>query len=95
MRHGDEGDEEIREEESKLKYKGDKRREGGESDDIIKPTLFIVESPTKAKTIARFFGKPGIKIFNGSIVYEIPTERHILLILFFLFAILSMMSSSL
>jgi len=34
--------------------------------------LFIVESPTKAKTIARFFGKP-VKRKIGSIgIYEIP-----------------------
>lgn len=33
--------------------------------DVIKPTLFVVESPTKAKQIARFFGQPSIKVFTA------------------------------
>lgn len=52
--------------------------------DIIKPTLFIVESPTKAKQISRFFGKPSIKIIDNenemAIVYEVATGKHILLV---------------
>ncbi len=52
--------------------------------DIIKPTLFIVESPTKAKQIARFFGKPSIKIIESedemAIVYEVTTGKQILII---------------
>ena len=46
----------------------------------IRPALFVVESPTKAKQISKFFGKPSIKSLNGLIVYEIPTEEYILLI---------------
>ncbi len=54
--------------------------------DAIKPTLFIVESPTKAKQISRFFGQPSIKVFtdeNGDVelvAYEVPTAEHILLV---------------
>ncbi len=54
--------------------------------DAIKPTLFIVESPTKAKQISRFFGQPSIKVFtdeNGEVelvAYEVPTAEHILLV---------------
>jgi len=52
--------------------------------DIIKPTLFVVESPTKAKQIARFFGQPSIKVFNTGksmvIAYEVPTPEKVLII---------------
>ncbi len=54
--------------------------------DAIKPTLFIVESPTKAKQISRFFGQPSIKVFtdkNGDVelvAYEVPTAEHVLLV---------------
>jgi len=48
--------------------------------DSIKPALFIVESPTKAKEISKFFGKPSIKILDGCIVYEIAIENYLLLI---------------
>ncbi|MCD6447426.1 MAG: reverse gyrase [Thermoplasmata archaeon] len=51
-----------------------------EEEDLIKPALFVVESPTKAKQIARFFGKPSIKAIGNSIVYEVASENHILLI---------------
>lgn len=57
-----------------------RRRKGGEARDLIKPALFVVESPTKAKQIARFFGKPSIKAIGNSIVYEVAGEEHILLI---------------
>ncbi len=53
--------------------------------DVIKPTLFIVESPTKARQIARFFGQPSVKVFeeNGElqlVAYEVPTPEHILIV---------------
>ncbi len=48
--------------------------------DLIRPALFIVESPTKAKQIARFFGRPGIRIVDSVPVYEVPTEKYLLLI---------------
>lgn len=46
----------------------------------ITPALFVVESPTKAKQIARFFGKPSIKVVDGSISYEVAGEEHIFVI---------------
>ncbi len=48
--------------------------------ELIKPALFIVESPTKAKQISRFFGKPSIKVADGIVVYEIPMEKFVLLV---------------
>jgi len=46
----------------------------------VRPALFIVESPTKAKQIARFFGRPSVRLLGDIIVYEVATERYILLI---------------
>ncbi len=48
--------------------------------DIIKPALFVVESPTKAKQISRFFGKPSIKVMEGVVSYEVPAAPFILLV---------------
>ena len=39
--------------------------------DPIIPALFIVESPTKARTIAHFFGKPSKRRINGVVAYEV------------------------
>jgi len=52
----------------------------GIKEDLIKPALFVVESPTKAKQIARFFGKPSIKVIDSAIAYEVATEKYVLLI---------------
>ncbi len=54
-------------------------RSRGSDSDIrsgISTTLIIVESPTKAKTIASMFGRPAKRIFNDIIVYEsiIPVD---------------------
>ena len=56
------------------------RKIGVKATDLVRPALFIVESPTKARIIARFFGKASVKLLNNIIVYEVPTERYILLI---------------
>jgi len=48
--------------------------------DLIKPALFIVESPTKARQISRFFGKPSVKVLEGTVVYEIPMEKFVLMV---------------
>lgn len=48
--------------------------------DLIKPALFIVESPTKAKQISRFFGKPSVKVLDGAVVYEIPMQKYVLMV---------------
>ncbi len=49
----------------------------------IKPVLFVVESPTKARQIARFFGQPAMRIFKENdevelIAYEISTDKYII-----------------
>jgi len=57
-----------------------KLKKGGKGEEVIKPLLFIVESPNKAKHIARFFGKPNVRIIGNAIVYEVATEKNVLLI---------------
>jgi len=39
--------------------------------DPLESALVLVESPTKARTIANFFGKPAKRIKNGIIFYEV------------------------
>ncbi len=41
--------------------------------DPIKPVFIVVESPNKARTIARFFGKPSVRKRDGLMVYEVTT----------------------
>jgi reverse gyrase len=57
--------------EGKYKFRGKR---------LVKTALMIVESPTKAKTIARFFGIPARREINGINVYECSTGKYILLI---------------
>ncbi|MEM0089326.1 MAG: reverse gyrase [Archaeoglobaceae archaeon] len=64
----------------RLRKEIDESREVRREVKLIKPALFIVESPTKAKQIARFFGKPGIRFIDSVPVYEVPTENYLLLI---------------
>ena len=49
-----------------------------ETQGFIQTTLIIVESPTKAKTIARFFGKPARREINGLNIFEISSGSRIL-----------------
>lgn len=55
------------------------RKKEGEKD-LITTALFVVESPTKAKQIAHFFGKPSIKLVDHLLVYEVINEKYLLLI---------------
>ncbi len=48
--------------------------------DIVKTALLVVESPSKARTIAKFFGSPSKREINGVPVYEISTGDYILII---------------
>lgn len=45
-----------------------------------KTILLVVESPNKARTIARFFGKPSIRDYGGLRVYEVSIGRYTLLV---------------
>ena len=63
-------------EESRKKIKLRERKD-------ILPVLFVVESPTKARQIARFFGQPATRVFRdeegvGLVAYEVPTENFVL-----------------
>ena len=46
--------------------------------DPVKSVLLIVESPTKAKTIAGFFGKPSRRRLGEVTAYEVGTGKYIL-----------------
>jgi len=49
--------------------------------DLVKTALVIVESPTKARTIAAFFGKPSKRLVQGMLAYETSTGDFILQII--------------
>ncbi|MCX8180561.1 MAG: reverse gyrase [Thermofilaceae archaeon] len=57
-----------------------KGRVKGEASDRVKTVLVIVESPTKARTIASFFGRPSQRRVHGLHVYEISTGNLQLLV---------------
>lgn len=44
--------------------------------DFIKPVLLVVESPAKAKTISKFFGKPCKRKIGNVTVFEINTGEY-------------------
>ena len=46
--------------------------------DPVKSALLIVESPHKAQTISKFFGKPSRRRINGIISYEVTTGDYLL-----------------
>ncbi len=46
--------------------------------DLVKTALVIVESPSKAKTIASFFGKPSRRKIGKQVVYEVSCGDYIL-----------------
>jgi len=49
----------------------EERRIGvSKGNDLLKTVLFIVESPTKAKTISNLFSKPGVRELEGLRAYE-------------------------
>ncbi len=61
-----------------LERERERIRKGGRTEDPVRTVLFIVESPNKARTIARFFGRPSV-IRKGSIRgYEVTTGKYIL-----------------
>lgn len=51
-----------------------------EERELMKTTLFVVESPNKARTIARLFGRPTRRTINGLQTYEVLTENRLMII---------------
>lgn len=49
-----------------------------EAIDVIRSALIIVESPTKARAIAYFFGRPARRTINDLTVYEVASGQLIL-----------------
>ena len=43
-------------------------------------TLVVVESPSKARTIASFFGKPQMRQLKGALLWEVMGERRVLIL---------------
>jgi len=46
--------------------------------DFVKTALLVVESPTKARTISRFFGRPFKRKIDSITVYEVSTGEFVL-----------------
>ncbi len=55
-----------------------RRKKGAIVKDPVEPVLFIVESPNKARTIARFFGIPSKRVRKGIVAYEVFTGKYML-----------------
>ncbi len=58
----------------------DSRRERSGVVDIIKPVLLVVESPTKAKQIATFFGRPAYNLIGQQLFYETAINDKVLIV---------------
>ncbi|MEM4484735.1 MAG: reverse gyrase [Sulfolobales archaeon] len=52
----------------------------GEFKDLVKTKLFIVESPNKARTIGRLFGKPVSRVYKDLQTYETMLEDSLLIV---------------
>ncbi len=48
--------------------------------ELVKTALLVVESPNKARTIARFFGRPSTRRIGSLTVYEVSTGDYLLLV---------------
>lgn len=48
--------------------------------DLMRTILMVVESPTKARTIANFFGRPSLIISEGIPIYEVSTGDAVLMV---------------
>ena len=48
--------------------------------ELMKTTLFVVESPNKARTIAKLFGRPTKRLISGLQTYEVLTENRLMII---------------
>uniref|UniRef100_A0A7C1PBL5 Reverse gyrase n=1 Tax=Thermofilum pendens TaxID=2269 RepID=A0A7C1PBL5_THEPE len=48
----------------------------GEIKELLRTALVVVESPTKARTIASFFGRPSKRRFGRYVVYEVSTGGY-------------------
>ncbi len=48
--------------------------------DLFRTTLVVVESPSKARTIAGFFGKPQLRLIGESTAYEVPLGERLLVV---------------
>ncbi|NPA11992.1 MAG: reverse gyrase [Epsilonproteobacteria bacterium] len=46
----------------------------------LKVSFVVVESPTKAKTISSFFAAPNISVIDGVNVYEVQTQKGVMVI---------------
>jgi reverse gyrase len=51
------------------------------SRDLMRSVLLVVESPTKARTIASFFGRPNMLIIGGMPAYEVSTGDSMLTVI--------------
>ncbi|MGC9009255.1 MAG: reverse gyrase [Sulfolobales archaeon] len=52
----------------------------GEAKDLVKTKLLIVESPNKARTIARIFGRPAARVIQDLQTYETVIEDSLLIV---------------
>ncbi len=48
--------------------------------ELLRTVLVVVESPTKARTIASFFGRPSVRVIGGLQVYEVSLGNYLLLV---------------
>ncbi|MEM2205333.1 MAG: reverse gyrase [Candidatus Hadarchaeales archaeon] len=46
--------------------------------DLLRSSLLVVESPTKARTIAYLFGNPAQRTLDGFTFYEVASGQHVL-----------------
>jgi reverse gyrase len=72
--------EEIDEDRRKVLLSMEDKLKAEEAKIALTTRLFIVESPTKVKTIARFFGKPAKKNYEGLVVNEVFGANSLLMI---------------